>query len=70
MSGVANALLFLKLKVRRVLFVTLVILLFFNKGGVPRLVGKLNGKIGDFGRKVGKIRSSVSKGSGGKRAGR
>ncbi len=54
MAGCVRAFLFVNnVKLRRVLLVTLVMLLFFNNGGVPRLVHKLNGNIHSFGSKVG-----------------
>lgn len=60
LCGVVSRLLFLKgLKANRVVVVTVVILLLFNNGGVPRLVGNVNGNIGGFGSNMGKLRSSV-----------
>lgn len=35
------------------------VLLLFNKGGVPRLVHNLNGNIGDFGSNIGRTGSRV-----------
>lgn len=66
---VGAALLFVNVNARRFLFLTLVVLLLFNKGGVPRLVGNVNGNMEDFGRNVGRIRSGLGRASrGGRRA--